>query len=290
MTAPAADKSKPQWRYYWLLMRPYNLGIIILTMALFMLHAAGWDFGQLRFPDALTVTLAVLAVAAGGYVINDIFDIEEDTINRPEKRIIAKHVSVRSGNIFYAVLLAVSLVFGFLTDWGMGFLVMAINILLYYYASDLKGSTLWGNLLVSFLNGVVVYCAARGVLLISDGYFSEYAMLAFLITLAREIVKDIEDMEGDKVRECETFPIVYGEKKANWLAIGVLSLLNVLLIYMMVETDSLWFRIFCIAAVIAPVFTFYYMLLTAWEKRDYSRIQRRLKWLMLSGILSVIFI
>lgn len=284
------EKTKPIWRYYWLLLRPYNLGIIILTMMLFMLHAASWDINQLRWPDAITVVISVLLVASGGYVINDIFDIEEDMINRPEKRIIAKHISVRSGHIFYGVLLAASLFFGFWTGWGMGFLVIAINVLLYFYASDLKGTNLWGNLLVSFLNGVVVYCAARGVLMIHDGYFSEYALLAFLITLAREIVKDIEDMEGDKAQDLETFPIVYGERKANWLAIIILTLLNILLVYMMVESGKTAFRIYCIAAVIAPVFYFYYLLLSAWEKKDYSRIQRWLKGLMITGILSVLFI
>jgi len=284
------DKRKPAFRYYWILLRPVNLGIIILTMTLFMFHASQWSVQNLRWPDALFVLLAVLFTAAAGYVINDILDIEEDIINKPEKRIIAKHVSIRSGFIFYLILLLGSLVFGFLTGLSMGLVCVLISVLLYFYSSDLKGTTLWGNLLVSLMNGVVVFFSAQGVDEKFNGYFAEYAFLAFLITMVREVVKDIEDMEGDKTREYETFPLVYGPRKSVWLGMGILTLLNFHMVYLITESKNLYFGIFCGAFVLLPVFYFYHQLLTASEKADYSRIQRRLKWLMVSGILSVVFL
>lgn len=284
------DKRKPAFRYYWILLRPVNLGIIILTMTLFMFHASQWSVQNLRWPDALFVLLAVLFTAAAGYVINDILDIEEDIINKPEKRIIAKHVSIRSGFIFYLILLLGSLVFGFLTGLSMGLVCVLISVLLYFYSSDLKGTTLWGNLLVSLMNGVVVFFSAQGVDEKFNGYFAEYAFLAFLITMVREVVKDIEDMEGDKTREYETFPLVYGARKSVWLGMGILTLLNFHMVYLITESKNLYFGIFCGAFVLLPVFYFYHQLLTASEKADYSRIQRRLKWLMVSGILSVVFL
>jgi 4-hydroxybenzoate polyprenyltransferase len=283
-------KTKPAFRYYWLLMRPTNLGIILLTMTLFMFHAAAWNIKDIRWPESLTVILAVLFVAAGGYVINDIFDIEEDIINKPEKRIIAKHLSVRSGNLFYAFLLISSLIAGFATGWAMGLLCIVMNVLLYFYASDLKGSNLWGNLLVSFMNGMVVFTSGWGALKIFNGYFAEYALMAFLITLAREIVKDMEDIEGDRAQEYETFPIAYGMNKAVWLGMSVLTALNVLILLIMVLAGSLWFNLYMIAAVILPVFYFYYSLLSAGEKADYSRLQKQMKLLMVTGLLSVVLI
>jgi 4-hydroxybenzoate polyprenyltransferase len=284
------DKRKPAFRYYWILLRPVNLGIIILTMTLFMFHASQWSVQNLRWPDALFVLLAVLFTAAAGYVINDILDIEEDIINKPEKRIIAKHVSIRSGFIFYIILLLGSLVFGFLTGLSMGLVCVLISVLLYFYSSDLKGTILWGNLLVSLMNGVVVFFSAQGVDEKFNGYFAEYAFLAFLITMVREVVKDIEDMEGDKTREYETFPLVYGARKSVWLGMGILTLLNFHMVYLITESKNLYFGIFCGAFVLLPVFYFYHQLLTASEKADYSRIQRHLKWLMVSGILSVVFL
>jgi 4-hydroxybenzoate polyprenyltransferase len=284
------DKRKPAFRYYWILLRPINLGIIILTMTLFMFHASQWNIQNLRWPDALFVLLAVLFTAAAGYVINDILDIEEDIINKPEKRIIAKHVSIRSGIIFYIILLLGSLTFGFLTGLSMGLVCVMISVLLYFYSSDLKGTTLWGNLLVSLMNGVVVFFSAQGVDEKFNGYFAEYAFLAFLITMVREVVKDIEDMEGDKTREYETFPIVYGARKSVWLGMGILTLLNFHMVYLITESKNLYFGVFSGVFVLLPVFYFYHQLLTADEKADYMRIQRRLKWLMVSGILSVVFL
>ena len=284
------DKRKPAFRYYWILLRPVNLGIIILTMTLFMFHASQWNIQNLRWPDALFVLLAVLFTAAAGYVINDILDIEEDIINKPEKRIIAKHVSIRSGIIFYIILLLGSLAFGFLTGLIMGLVCVMISVLLYFYSSDLKGTTLWGNLLVSLMNGVVVFFSAQGVDEKFNGYFAEYAFLAFLITMVREVVKDIEDMEGDKTREYETFPIVYGARKSVWLGMGILTLLNFHMVYLITESKNLYFGVFSGVFVLLPVFYFYHQLLTADEKADYTRIQRRLKWLMVSGILSVVFL
>ena len=284
------DKRKPAFRYYWILLRPVNLGIIILTMTLFMFHASQWNIQNLRWPDALFVVLAVLFTAAAGYVINDILDIEEDIINKPEKRIIAKHVSIRSGIIFYIILLLGSLAFGFLTGLSMGLVCVMISVLLYFYSSDLKGTTLWGNLLVSLMNGVVVFFSAQGVDEKFNGYFAEYAFLAFLITMVREVVKDIEDMEGDKTREYETFPIVYGARKSVWLGMGTLTLLNFHMVYLITESKNLYFGVFSGVFVLLPVFYFYHQLLTADEKADYTRIQRRLKWLMVSGILSVVFL
>jgi 4-hydroxybenzoate polyprenyltransferase len=284
------DKRKPAFRYYWILLRPVNLGIIILTMTLFMFHASQWNIQNLRWPDALFVVLAVLFTAAAGYVINDILDIEEDIINKPEKRIIAKHISIRSGIIFYIILLLGSLAFGFLTGLSMGLVCVMISVLLYFYSSDLKGTTLWGNLLVSLMNGVVVFFSAQGVDEKFNGYFAEYAFLAFLITMVREVVKDIEDMEGDKTREYETFPILYGARKSVWLGMGILTMLNFHMVYLITESKNLYFGVFSGVFVLLPVFYFYHQLLTADEKADYTRIQRRLKWLMVSGILSVVFL
>lgn len=284
------EKRKPAFRYYWILLRPVNLGIIILTMGLFMMHASRWNVQNLRWPDALFVVLSVLFTAAAGYVINDILDIEEDVINKPEKRIIAKHISVKAGLVFYGLLLISSIIFGFLTSLSMGLVCALISVLLYFYSSDLKGTTLWGNLLVSLMNGVVVFFSAQGVDEKFNGYFAEYAFLAFLITMAREVVKDIEDREGDATKEYETFPIVYGSGKSVWLCMGILTLLNIHMVYLITESRNLYFGIFSSVFVLLPVFYFYYQLLSAEGKADYTRIQKRLKWLMVSGILSVVFL
>ncbi len=101
-------------RYYLLLTRPLNLLIIAGTQVVFMAHAAAYQWSNIDTFRALFVILATILTAAAGNVINDIFDIEEDQINNPEKRIIARHISPKSGRIFYSILGLASLIFYYL--------------------------------------------------------------------------------------------------------------------------------------------------------------------------------
>ncbi len=277
-------------KYYWILMRPVNLGIVALTQLLFIVHASAFKWENIRYPEIVWMVLSVMLTAAAGYVINDIFDIEEDLINEPHVRIVARHISVKNSRIFYAVLAASSLACGFMSSYTMGFLCLAIGIMLFYYSSDLKGTTLWGNLLVSFITGAVVFTSAKAVLTIFDGYFAEYALLAFLISMPREIVKDIEDLEGDKAQEYETFPIVYGPKKAILLSIFFIVLIDLCLLYLMLRHGNSAYNIYCSLAVIAPSLALIWYMLKSSEKKHYSRISLLLKIGMVLGLISVLWL
>ncbi|MBL7812769.1 MAG: geranylgeranylglycerol-phosphate geranylgeranyltransferase [Bacteroidetes bacterium] len=277
-------------KYYLLLVRPANLGIIALTQLLFMLAATRFNFLYFRLPECITVIFAVVFTAAAGNVINDIFDIEEDQINKPEKRIIQKHISTKNGRIFYGILVLLAIIAGFYTGWGMGFLCMAISVMLYFYSSDLKGTNLQGNLLISFLTAAVVYTAARGVMTVADGYFAEFSILAFCITMAREIIKDCEDLEGDKAQEYETFPIVYGMRKAIWLAAAFLIVTDVLLIFLMARSGKIVFITYSTAAILLPAAYILFRMFSAAEKKDYHSISTWLKILMITGLCAVLFL
>lgn len=277
-------------KYYLLLTRPVNLGIIVLTQATFMAHAAGYKLSNVRIEEAFLVILATVLTAAAGNVINDIFDIEEDQINNPEKRIIARHISSRSGRIYYGILVAASLTAGYFSGWTMLILCLAIGILLYFYSSDIKGETLWGNLLVAFMSGAVVFTADLGVFTRNEGYFAEYALLAFLITVPREIVKDIQDIEGDKAQDYETFPIVFGPKRSAWFAVVFMVMMIAELVYLMATDGNKWYAIYCCMLVITPGIFIIYKLLNAAEKQDYKNLSRWLKLLMFTGLLSVLFL
>ena len=133
-----------KFKYYLLLTRPLNLCIIIVTQVLFMAHAASYNFENIHVISAIFVILATIATAAAGNVINDIFDIEEDKINNPEKRIIARYISTINGRIFYSILAIFSVFLGYFSGWTMLVLSITIGVMLYFYSSDLKGETLWG--------------------------------------------------------------------------------------------------------------------------------------------------
>jgi 4-hydroxybenzoate polyprenyltransferase len=228
------------WKWYWLLVRPKNLGLTLLLQTVFMLASSRTsgpletlgdlfriDWANLRWPVAAFVCLSCLFTAAAGYVINDVYDVETDRINRPRKRIVSQHISPSAAKRFYVVLVAAGLTFGFLSGLGMGLLVTAIALLLFFYSSDLKGTPWQGNLLIALMGGMVVYVASRGVYQVKGGYFAEFALLAFWATLTREITKDAEDVQGDEKGGYKTLAVTKGIKVAKRRAQGAYFMLLV---------------------------------------------------------------
>jgi 4-hydroxybenzoate polyprenyltransferase len=255
-----------------------------------MAHAADYKLEFLSFADAILVILATVLTAAAGNVINDIFDIEEDQINNPEKRIIARHISPKNGRIFYGILAGLSIIVGFLSGWTMLLLCLTIGIMLYFYSSDLKGETLWGNLLIAFMTGAVVFTADLGVFTRNEGYFAEYALLAFLITVPREVIKDLQDIIGDKAQGYTTFPIVFGTNNSLRLAVVFMVMIIMEIIYLMIAHGTLWYVVFSAGAVITPAVYIIVKLLKARVKSEFGEISRLLKILMVAGLLSVLFL
>lgn len=220
----------------WLkILRLPNLIIVALTeYALFLClliplyQIAGIDSSLSDIQFALLV-FCTLIVTLGGYLINDIFDKEIDLINKPQKAWIGQLISVKQAfNLYFLI----NLIGFFLAiyvaidvgDWRLSLLYPSAAGALYWYSSSLKKSAFWGNLLVS------VFCAAVVLLIIfaerealvqaaslKPGEFSKiitlffgFAFFAFLITMIREMVKDMEDARGDAFEKGNTIPVRKG--------------------------------------------------------------------------------
>lgn len=277
-------------KYYLLVLRPFNLGIIAVTQLVMLLHAIRFDYHNLLFPECITIVFCIMFTAAAGYLINDIFDVETDSINKPHSRIVAHHFSIKQARVYYVILLALAITFGFWTGWSIGFLCLAVSLLLYYYSSDLKGTVIYGNLMVSFLAGATVFTASQGSLLKSGGYFVEYSMFAFLITMARELIKDMEDIEGDKVQEYQTLPVKYGIKPAKYLTIFFLASVVVYLIIFYSMYGNTLFLLYSILFLVVPTAVTMYLTIKAQSKKQFRTISFLLKIIMLLGIVSVWFV
>lgn len=294
-------------RAYFAIIRPKNILLTLLTQVVFMLAASRTnylhiDWENIAIPESILVVLTCCLTAAGGYVINDLFDVDTDHVNRPNKRILKRDISHRAAMIYYVILTAAGQICGYAAGLGMGLFASAIAILLYFYSSDLKAMGLPGNLLIAFMSGSVIYVASRGIYQISQGYFAEYAFLAFLLTFARELIKDAEDIEGDKQQECETFPIVHGTQKTNLLTnvilgtiilfLGIASYLLVVAPFLNVQSPfhltELLFPIYLSAVLIPVLLRAMYMTSKAHQKRDYKKISKWLKFTMLLGLMSVL--
>ena len=130
-------------RAYFAIIRPKNIILTLLTQVVFMLAASRTnylhiDWENIAIPESILVVLTCCLTAAGGYVINDLFDVDTDHVNRPNKRILKRDISHRAAMIYYIILTAAGQICGYSAGLGMGLFASAIAILLYFYSSDLK--------------------------------------------------------------------------------------------------------------------------------------------------------
>lgn len=137
------------------------------------------DWTNIIWPESVLIILTCCLTAAGGYIINDLFDVETDHINRPNKRILKRDISHKAAIVYYIILTAIGQICGYYAGLGIGLFASAIAVLLYFYSSDLKAMGLPGNSLIAFMSGSVIYIASRGIHEIHSAYFAEYAFWLF---------------------------------------------------------------------------------------------------------------
>lgn len=169
----------------------------------------------------IPVILAMLAVffeTAAGNVINDYFDYNIDLINKPERPIPSGRISITNGRNYAYLLFILGTICGFLisyltSNWIPFMIVLISDMILYLYAYKLKTTPLIGNLTVAFMTGFGFVFGGYSInnpSIITTSIFLGF--FAFVMTAARELAKDIEDMEGDKAEGAKTLPILYGTK------------------------------------------------------------------------------
>ena len=166
--------------------------------------------------DVIVVLFSMLTgvcVAAGANAINDYFDVETDKINRPDRPIPRGALEPRHAYFVWAGTSAAGLLSAWFTGLYPFIIAFGAVILLYIYSRRLKSTPLLGNLAVGFMTGLAFIFGAVAVGNPDAGIMP--FVFAFLVNLAREIVKDIEDREGDRSSGAATFPIRFGVRKSR---------------------------------------------------------------------------
>jgi len=246
------------------------------------------------------LVVAIVFIAAGGYVINDYFDSGIDAINKPGKNKIGNTVPRKSTLSIYLLLtfagLIISWYFGELAGFRYPLLIILICAgFLYFYSSAYKKMFLVGNVIVSLLTSITIYLpllfdenartASPIIILISA-----YAVFAFLLTLIREIVKDCEDAEGDHAFGASTFPIISGIKTARITA-AILTLITLsILIWIQIKSqqwDDLLSFIYIALFVELPLLFLTFKIVKSKSKDDDHSCSTIAKLIMLTGILSM---
>lgn len=303
------------------LTRPLNL--LIIGFLQWALHA--WVIIPLLTPYHIApatsegafwaLFFSLIFVAAGGYVINAYFDTRIDTINKPDRVIVGVSVPKRAAMIFYIVLTIIGTCLGFFSAFQGRSSVLAILLfvlvgLLWFYSSSYKRQFMIGNIIVAFV--VASGLLAIGILEVSSlslrygdligltpipskiyAWTGGFALVAFLITWIREIVKDMEDEQGDRELECRTMPVKWGIKRTKIFVYSLMAAVLILLYYFVTlihfPQDTITLHYYFIAIVAPFVFTFY-QLLKASDSKGFHKAATTLKLVMLAGILySIVF-
>lgn len=299
------------------LVRYPNLIFIALTQSLFYFSILlptykTSESGKplLGYTDFLFLLFSSVSIAAAGYIINDYFDMDIDHINKPKKMVIGKWISRRWAMLWHMLLSLIGLFLTAIVALHVNnMLLLVFNfasvVVLLFYSTTFKKKLLIGNVLISLLTAWVI-----GVLFIAEinladlsylknhkteldklyKYTLVYAGFAFIVSLIREVVKDLEDMIGDKKFGCTTMPIVWGINVSKifiaiWLVV-LMGLLLAILVYAFIH-DWFWLQLLLIVSLLFYLVYILFNVKKANAIADYSMISKHIKLVMLAGILSI---
>ena len=215
------------------LIRFQNLLIIALTQVFikFSLVNSYLNNSALSAFDFSIYLFALITIVSSGYIINDIYDVEIDKINKPKTRIIEQEISIKTAIKMYYTLNLIGVFSGFyaalkVNRWWFGFIFIFFSFSLWRYSKNNKTSFVIGNMQVAFLTALSIICLAifdLSPMKITNENGSKiilyiiicYSGFSFITTLIREIIKDLEDLEGDKKIGANTLAINYSLKKTK---------------------------------------------------------------------------
>jgi 4-hydroxybenzoate polyprenyltransferase len=286
----------------------------LITSTDFILFSSTFTFLQ-----TLLLTISVMLVAAGGYVINDINDTIADRVNKSDKTLLLDLLSESQAQLLYFVLTLSGIGLGLYLATQLGLYQLIIlhitsSALLWIYSSYFKSSVLLGNIIVSILSALVpltYFCFETYSFIASygkvfeiqyDSYFAvgplsglwnytlALAVFAFIYTLIREIIKDLEDLEGDKKLDGDTLPLAIGTSNTLWIvrALLIIAVTGVLSVYyiklQLAPFDLISFHGYIYVTLVFP--SLYIIWLSFKIEMEYEKASKILKIIMLFGILS----
>ncbi len=286
------------------IVRPYNLLIVAATMIVLLAKYRDETIEDYWIKAVFLILPAVLTAAAG-YIVNDIFDIKTDAVNRPNRLIVIDDsatetnyvkggISKKKAWMLYAIinLISVLISFGFSQQYLI--INLCIIAILYLYSYQLKGTPLIGNLVVALCSSAVLACSillARPEVDIALLNFTGYIVFSFFISLIRELVKDMQDIEGDKAASFKTYPILMGIKGAKIL---VYVLCGVEIIFCGIYSFLAWGLHYYVSSIIMGIITaaliyFLNFLSKSKTKEEFRASSQFLKYIMFVGVLNIPF-
>lgn len=295
------------------------------------LKASEIELQMSHFNFFLLVFSSVM-IAAAGYIINDYFDTKIDLVNKPHRLIVGRKIKRRTAMFLHLILSVLGILIGIyvalrIDAWWLSSIQIISVILLWYYSINFKRRILIGNVIISMLTALVPLTSGIYELVLIENnsakiisglhsiyteqslrsiifYFNSgwnsvffwilgYSNFAFLLTFIREVIKDMEDYEGDLEYNCRTFPIVFGIKKSVILT-NVLIFISVLLLiivqYSQLNVGDLLSFFYFTFFLQLPLIFIGIKLAKAAHKKDFAIASRLMKIIMLFGVLYTVLI
>ena len=293
------------------LIRWQNLLFIVLTQILYEYCIYLPIYGSHSTHQLGFIILASVLIAAAGYIINDYFDLNIDQINKPNRVIVNNAVSRRWAIFWHLVLSLLGLFFTVLAlppslFWYLILANLFSILLLWLYSTNFKKQLLIGNVIISILTSwvILILFFSKSPLSVDNIITADhkeirlfrltmlYAGFAFIISLIREVLKDMEDRIGDARYGCKTMPIVWGLPASKvFVAVWIIVLAGTLVILQLYVLAYGWWLsiVYCLLAIVAPLLIVLSKLTAAQSQQDFHLLSRYVKAIMFTGILSMLF-
>lgn len=250
--------------------------------------------------------IATISIAAAGYIINDIYDVDVDHINKPDKVYVGTHISEKNAYNLYFILNIIGVGLGFYLSRAVGkpsiaAVFVICSALLYVYSNGLKQIPLVGNAVIAALAALSILVVGlfnifpfifdfnKEVMFSILSVIIDYAVLAFLLHFAREIIKTIEDIEGDKTFEITTVASYFGITVSKIItSITLLGFIGYACYFIYYNIMHMPYVIgYFVILLFLPVLFVIFKTIRANSKEDFSFISKILKFIMLATILSL---
>jgi geranylgeranylglycerol-phosphate geranylgeranyltransferase len=265
------------------LLRPSNFVIALLSIVIACALAGGTT---VQWEAIAAASLSGALIGAGGMVINDLFDVAIDRINKPDRPLASGSIPTMHAKMMYLLLTASGLMLTIVLPFDARMIAVLAVALIYLYSAVLKGTVLAGNIAVGAMTGLTFIYGGAAVGGVTRALLP--ALFALLMNVGREVIKDMEDVEGDRQNGAVTLPVKFGMRSGASAATTVLVLLIIASVYPFAASIYSWKYFLLVAmGVITVIVYIIYSLWTDQSVTNLHRLSTLLKYDMFMGLAAI---